>query len=462
MPIATDVAKVTVEAPVNTYPLTYSVVNGNGKLAATTNLGATPVPSGTWVYLGTQIRFTATPDDGYRIKEWKNGDAVVNDTAETYDFEVRDTTNVTVEFEPIPLITITTQPEDSEASIIDGVITNAVLTIAATVEPSGTPAYTWYERLGAQPDPSKDTLMGTGTSLTIIPTPENTGEYYYYCVVSAQGADSVISDVAKVFIHVLISQPGIVITTQPAAETTVTEGSISASLSVTAIVQPGGGIPNHQWCSNTSAVNSGGTPIAGATSATFTIPASLTAADSPYYYYCELSAGGECNINELVAIKDPYGDINKGKAQELGYEVMPGDAWLSEDADILFPAALENQITPQTFPKISKSVRILCEAANGPTTQDCDALIKERGMLLLPDFLTNAGGVTCSYFEQVQCNMNYFWGFDEVIEKLDYMMSKAFKAVYELAKERDLYMRDAAYIIAIKRVTDAVKRRGWI
>jgi glutamate dehydrogenase (NAD(P)+) len=169
-----------------------------------------------------------------------------------------------------------------------------------------------------------------------------------------------------------------------------------------------------------------------------------------------------CDIAELASIKNSYGDIDKNKAKDLGYEVLPGDAWISEDVDILIPAALENQITPQVFPNISKSVRILCEAANGPTTPDCDALIQGRGLKLLPDFLTNAGGVTCSYFEQVQSNMNYFWGLDEVLDKLNFMMSKAFKAVYELAQDRNLYMRDAAYIIAINREYDAVKRRGWI
>ena len=81
---------------------------------------------------------------------------------------------------------------------------------------------------------------------------------------------------------------------------------------------------------------------------------------------------------------------------------------------------------------------------------------------MLPDFLANAGGVTCSYFEQVQCNMNYFWGKEEVLEKLEYAMTKAFRAVYELALERDVYMRDAAYIIAINRVADAVRLRGWV
>ncbi len=182
-------------------------------------------------------------------------------------------------------------------------------------------------------------------------------------------------------------------------------------------------------------------------------------ADSKSYaFYCE----DGLDVEKLAEIKDSYGSIDKVKAAALGYEILPGDEWISQDVDILIPAALENQITLETFPKISKSVKIICEAANGPTTPDCDKLIHERGIMLLPDFLANGGGVTCSYFEQVQCNMNYFWGEDEVNEKLKFKMTHAFQAVYDLAKEKNLYMRDAAYIIAINRVADAAKRRGWI
>lgn len=182
-------------------------------------------------------------------------------------------------------------------------------------------------------------------------------------------------------------------------------------------------------------------------------------ADGKAYTYKK--AGG-CDITQLVSIKDSYGGIDKAKAQALGYELLPGDDWLRQEVDILIPAALENQITPAVMPNISKSVKIICEAANGPTTPDCDPLIKERGITLLPDFLCNAGGVTCSYFEQVQCNMNYFWDKDEVLKKLEYIMTQAFLAVYDLAKEKKLYMRDAAYIIAINRVAKAVQLRGWV
>ena len=169
-----------------------------------------------------------------------------------------------------------------------------------------------------------------------------------------------------------------------------------------------------------------------------------------------------CDIPQLVGIKDSFGSIDKEKAIALGYEILPADAWLKQDVDVLMPCALENQITPAVFDDISKQVKVICEGANGPTTPDCDPLIKERGIVMLPDFLANAGGVTCSYFEQVQNNMNYYWDKPEVLTKLEYAMTKAFRGVYELSEEKKIYMRDAAYVIAIERVAKAVKLRGWI
>ena len=136
-----------------------------------------------------------------------------------------------------------------------------------------------------------------------------------------------------------------------------------------------------------------------------------------------------CDIEELAQIKDSFGSIDKEKAVELGYEILPGEDWIRQDVDILIPAALENQITPELVQQLSSKVKIICEAANGPTTPDSDPLIRERGIALLPDFLCNAGGVTCSYFEQVQCNMNYFWDKVEVLNKLEYKMTKAFHDV---------------------------------
>jgi glutamate dehydrogenase len=164
----------------------------------------------------------------------------------------------------------------------------------------------------------------------------------------------------------------------------------------------------------------------------------------------------------LRGIADRFGGIDKAKAKGLGYEVLPGEAWIEQDVDILIPAALENQITKDNVGKISSRAKIIAEGANGPTTPEADKVIHERGIFLIPDFLANAGGVTCSYFEQVQSNMNYFWEKDEVLGKLDTKMTSAFNAVSELAKKRKLYMRDAAYVIAVGRVAQACKDRGWV
>jgi glutamate dehydrogenase (NAD(P)+) len=168
------------------------------------------------------------------------------------------------------------------------------------------------------------------------------------------------------------------------------------------------------------------------------------------------------NVDELLGITDRFGGIDKDKAKGLGYEVLPGDAWIEQDVEILVPAALENQITAQTAPKMGPKVRLIVEGANGPTTLEADEIIKKRGIFVIPDFLANAGGVTCSYFEQVQCNTNYFWPKAEVLEKLDAKMTSAFHAVSALAKERKVYMRDAAYMIAIERVAQACRLRGWV
>jgi len=166
--------------------------------------------------------------------------------------------------------------------------------------------------------------------------------------------------------------------------------------------------------------------------------------------------------DELLKITDRFGGIEKEKAKKLGYEVLPGNSWIEQDVDILIPAALENQVTGETAQKIGKHVKLIVEGANGPTTLEADEIIKKRGIFLIPDFLANSGGVTCSYFEQVQCNMNYFWSKEEVLGKLDAKMTEAYSKVSLLARERKVYMREAAYMIAIQRVADACKLRGWV
>ncbi|MFH1195460.1 MAG: Glu/Leu/Phe/Val dehydrogenase [bacterium] len=168
------------------------------------------------------------------------------------------------------------------------------------------------------------------------------------------------------------------------------------------------------------------------------------------------------DLNELRKITNRYGGIDKDKAKELGYEVLDADAWLSQDVDILVPAALENQINKENVQLISKRVKLVAEGANGPSTPEADKFYMENNIFVIPDFLANAGGVTCSYFEQVQSNMNYFWEKDEVLSKLDLKMTSAYLAVSELARKKKLFMRDAAYVIAVSRVAQACKDRGWL
>ena len=177
--------------------------------------------------------------------------------------------------------------------------------------------------------------------------------------------------------------------------------------------------------------------------------------------YCFRKQDG-IDLEELRKMTDRFGGIDKAKAEAAGYEILPGEAWIEQEVDILIPAALENSITSENVEKISQRVKIIAEGANGPTTPEADKHIKERGIFVVPDFLANAGGVTCSYLEQVQSNMNYYWEKDEVLGKLDVMMTSAFIGVAGMAKKRELYMRDAAYVISIARVAQACKDRGWV
>ncbi|TAL69681.1 MAG: Glu/Leu/Phe/Val dehydrogenase [Bacteroidetes bacterium] len=167
-------------------------------------------------------------------------------------------------------------------------------------------------------------------------------------------------------------------------------------------------------------------------------------------------------FKHLMDITNRFGEIDKQKAKDIGFEILDGGAWIEQEVDILVPAALENQVNAETAPKIRNSVKVIVEGANGPTTPDADKIIKEKNIWLIPDFLANAGGVTCSYFEQVQCNMNYFWTKEEVLKRLDEKMTVAYHAVSDLALTRKIYMREAAYMISISRVAEACKMRGWV
>mgnify|MGYP006291264857 FL=1 len=168
------------------------------------------------------------------------------------------------------------------------------------------------------------------------------------------------------------------------------------------------------------------------------------------------------NLKELLDITDRFGSIDKKKAKKLGYDILPGDDWLTHDVDILIPAALENAITKDTVKDIKDSVKLIVCGANGPITPEADDILDKRKVVVIPDFLANAGGVVCSYFEQVQSNQNYYWTKEEVLGKLDNKMTDAFYKVWELSQRKKIRVQDAAYMIAISRVVEACKLRGWI
>ncbi|MBN1146125.1 MAG: Glu/Leu/Phe/Val dehydrogenase [Anaerolineales bacterium] len=164
----------------------------------------------------------------------------------------------------------------------------------------------------------------------------------------------------------------------------------------------------------------------------------------------------------LMTITDQYGSIDKEKAIQAGYMIEAGDAWIAKDVDVLLPGALEGQINAETVMRVSDRVRIVGEGANGPTTPEADEVFKRNGIFVIPDFLCNAGGVTVSYFEGVQNDMNYYWTREETLQRLDTKMTQAFHSVLEMSEGEGVYMRDAAYMVAIKRVVTAMELRGWI
>ncbi|NLG41161.1 MAG: Glu/Leu/Phe/Val dehydrogenase [Chloroflexi bacterium] len=164
----------------------------------------------------------------------------------------------------------------------------------------------------------------------------------------------------------------------------------------------------------------------------------------------------------LKTITDQYGTIDKEKAREAGYLIEDGNAWISKDVDVLIPAALEGQINAESVHQVSDQVKILAEAANGPTTLEADQILVERGVFVIPDFLCNAGGVTVSYFEGVQNDQNFYWDVSEVRSRLDQKMTSAFSSVLQMSLNKNVNTRDAAYMVAIDKVVKAMKLRGWI
>ncbi|MBI5974161.1 Glu/Leu/Phe/Val family dehydrogenase [Staphylococcus canis] len=178
---------------------------------------------------------------------------------------------------------------------------------------------------------------------------------------------------------------------------------------------------------------------------------------------------------KIVGISDAYGALHDPEGLDIDYLLDRRDSFgtvtnlfedtitnkelFELDCDILVPAAIANQITGDNAADIKAD--IVVEAANGPTTPEATKILTEKGVLLVPDVLASAGGVTVSYFEWVQNNTGYYWSEEEVNEKLREKLITAFDTIYNLSQNRKIDMRLAAYIVGIKRTAEAARYRGW-
>ena len=173
------------------------------------------------------------------------------------------------------------------------------------------------------------------------------------------------------------------------------------------------------------------------------------------------SKGGIYNPNGL----DPAA-VLKHKQKTGSVVNFPGAKFISNeellelDVEVLYPSGLELVITEKNAANIK--AQIIGELANGPTTPEADDILHKKGVFVIPDFLCNAGGVTVSYFEWVQNLYNYYWDVEEVHEKLSKKMVKAFHEVLEISQREKVDMRMAAFILAMGRVVEAMKLRGWV
>ena len=187
--------------------------------------------------------------------------------------------------------------------------------------------------------------------------------------------------------------------------------------------------------------------------------------------------GSELLGLKLLAVSDSRGGVYNPDGLDarslIGYKVRTGGLQdfpnsepisnrelLEQRVTVLFPAALENAITADIAPKIQ--CKVCCELADGPTTPEADEILRDKEVFVIPDLLANAGGVTVSYFEQVQNTYNYYWSLDEIQTKLDQIMTDAFHYVYVRCNQEKLSMRDSAYLVAVARVAEACRARGWV
>jgi glutamate dehydrogenase/leucine dehydrogenase len=164
------------------------------------------------------------------------------------------------------------------------------------------------------------------------------------------------------------------------------------------------------------------------------------------------------NIQDIIK----YTETSKNHLLEgytqRGIEPISNEDLLLLDVDVLVPAALENQITETNAAKVK--ARFIIEGANGPTTTEADTILEKKGVIIVPDILANSGGVVVSYFEWVQGIQSFFWDVDQVNTHLETIMINAFNSVWTMAEEKKTSMRNAAFMIAIQRVANALRERG--
>ena len=165
------------------------------------------------------------------------------------------------------------------------------------------------------------------------------------------------------------------------------------------------------------------------------------------------------DVDEVIAYVGEERNLLEGYDSD-GVKHLENKEILCTDTDILIPAALENQITKEVAKDLKAS--IIVEAANGPTTIEGENILAEREVIVLPDVLANAGGVTVSYFEWVQNLYNHYWTEEETNKKLKKIMKDAFDAVYEKYENNDVMMRTAAYMVALERLEEGIEARDWV
>ena len=180
---------------------------------------------------------------------------------------------------------------------------------------------------------------------------------------------------------------------------------------------------------------------------------------------------------KVIALSDEFGGIFNGDGFDPdvvgeylkrngrltdcpGSEPISNADLLELEVDVLIPAAIENQLTLQNANNIR--AKVVAELANGPTTPDADNILNDKGIFIIPDFLCNAGGVIVSYFEMVQNGYQYYWDEETVNNRLDQKITSAFHAVHRMAQAKNVDNRVAAYLVAVNRVAEAVRLRGWV